>query len=232
MLLALYAFESALVLKCLRFLPPECLLRISLCASWLRNLASQAARKEIKRLTSTRLVLSRWMAHESVPLKELHSIHRALLHQERVGGRYRTSCGVCTLDISPLGRFMNYSLQHRFVGTYTIAGIRDSDAEQPEFYVLLDRWYTDCRDEHGTSVPAAAMPWVDENHHCHSVCGSVLDGKYMENEPHAQQKEGWDISENPVVPSAFRRELTWAELQEEEKKNKASPVLMELMRWE
>jgi hypothetical protein len=35
------------------------------------------------------------------------------------------------------------------------------------------------------------MPWVDQQYHCHSVCGSVPGGgEYMENTPDASAKKG------------------------------------------
>ena len=87
--------------------------------------------------------------------------------------------------------------------------------------MLLDRWYTECTDGYGRTVPAKEMDWVDEDYHCFSVCGSIDGDEYMENRPHPTADKGWDHSErNPVVAVPFKKTYSWAELLVQERQRK------------
>lgn len=227
MLPHLHGRMPGVVRKLLSFLSPESLLSVALTSKFLSKAITGpdgVAAVRVEELLAAHMFLSKWIRHKTQPLKEMFDIHRALRHQGRVTGRYTIEGDDCTLDISPLGRFVNFSSLHCFTGTYTITAVVESSKEsEAEFYLLLDRWYTDCRNAAGDVVPATEMRWVDENYHCHSVAGSSEGGAYMENSPNPEETKGWDTSErNPVKQSSFKRTLDWPQLTEHEKKNKES----------
>jgi hypothetical protein len=192
---------AMLVGRILSYLGPEQLVCTVLCSKWLyETVCSErgVATTLIENIISQNMFLSRWIRHTAKPLKELFDIHRAIFHQEREAGRYAIHSGFMGsdifLDIAPNGRFMNHSTSHCYAGSCTITAVieanhridldsRDWEARgenyhnnaspKAEFYVLLDRWYTECLDGNGELVPASEMSWVDEDYRCYSVCGSV-----------------------------------------------------------
>ena len=117
MLLSLHNIEHGLVCKAISFLNARDLVSVASTSAWLRAAVVGEAGVASASVTATiqrHCFLSRWKPSTNPELKTLSDIEFALLHQERIAGRYeiQTDEGSgldCTLDISPTGRFMNYS---------------------------------------------------------------------------------------------------------------------------
>ena len=103
---------------------------------------AKAQKVSVDRMIARHQVLSRWhRTHEHV--QELRDVETALGHYVRMCGRYGYDPSTGILDVSPHGRFMNWSSEHCFVGTCTIVKVgppAPDDDVSAALYIYCDRW--------------------------------------------------------------------------------------------